>query len=66
MCVCVRLQDQRVYNKVSGWSCECVVLSSLVTFNVPIDVLSTYQRGHSHERETQSVGVRERDVQRQL
>lgn len=31
--------------------CERGVLSSLVTFNVHIDVLSTHQRGHSHGRE---------------
>lgn len=55
--LCVWRQDQRVYSKVSGWSCECVVLSSLVTFNVPIDVLSTYQRGHSRERERESFKI---------
>lgn len=47
VCRCInRFQNQRRYSQVSGWSCESVVSSSLVTFNVPIDVLSTYQRGH--------------------
>lgn len=58
--VYVWLQDQRLYSKVSGWSCECVVLSRLVTFNVPIDVLSTHQRGHGH------VCERESDVETRL
>lgn len=31
---------------MSGRSCAIVVMLSLVTFNVPIDVLSTRQRGH--------------------
>lgn len=48
---------------MSGWSCDCVVLLSLVTFNVAIDVQSTDQRGYRHERGIVcvSVCVRERE-----
>lgn len=46
---------------MSGWSCESVVLLSLVTFNVAIDVQSTDQRGYRLERAIVCVCVRERE-----
>lgn len=52
---------------MSGWSCECVVLLSLVTFNVAIDVQSTDQRGYRLERAIvcACVCVRERERERE-